>query len=124
MENIFKDAYFGKFYKTRCGIKAVYLGKNTHYHELVVEETIGPCSYDSDGKLITPDIPDFDIVSDWKEEISKEKVLKIEARCLAEEVENGVINDNLSHSYPNDEQSWLQGYLVGFCRGYRKALEK
>lgn len=101
--NIFKNAYFGKAYKTRDGKKAIYHGSEEHksgdgriwlYHYLMLEPEIS----DFLGKnvvinLYEPYINDngigrfanlkyckgsganagYDIVSEWQEEMNEEK---------------------------------------------------
>lgn len=68
-ENIFKNSYFGKPYRTRDGRKALYLQSgfdNKHLHFLVIDkELIADCYTDSgnerDGQY------ESDIVSEWTE---------------------------------------------------------
>ena len=69
MDNIFKNAYFGKAYKTRDGRKAIYLqlSFNKHLHFVVVEkEIIAECYTDCGSERNGED--ELDIVSEWKEE--------------------------------------------------------
>lgn len=81
MDNIFKNAYFGKLYKTRDGRKAIYLSKGkisifSTIHRLAIEptkfsnvESIG--KYDDAGNC-SNGFYDCDIVSEWQEEINEE----------------------------------------------------
>lgn len=80
MENIFKDAYFGKPYKTRGEKKAIYIhhykdseGGDMHY--LIIDGSVVTYVWGADGK-IAPNYNNsgLDIVSEWKEEVDDEEL--------------------------------------------------
>ena len=77
MENIFKDAYFGKMYVTRDGRKAIYFRQDENkWHELIVEGERISLPYQDNGlafgnHLETPEWGE-DIVSELEEEIDEE----------------------------------------------------
>lgn len=124
MENIFKDAYFGKPYKTAGGQKALYQYRDSTLAHLFTEgDEIDV--YISDGRVDSRFFDSKnDIVSEWEEEIDEDKLQALQAKCLAEDIENGVMKRNMSHYCPNDEQSWIQGYAVGFYKAYRLTKKK
>lgn len=126
--NIFENAYFGKPYKTRKGEKAIYLFSVGCGVYCVTEEFKNKIRY-----FHFNGIPyDFefskyrgeDIISEWDEEINEDTLQALQAKCLAEDIENGVMKRDMDHYYPHDEQSWIQGYAVGFDKGFKKAKEK
>lgn len=80
MENIFQNAYFGKAYKTRDEKKALYVKYNKESydpdvpHQLVYESTGNLMQVDNQGNFWKDKESDFDIISEWKEEIDEEKL--------------------------------------------------
>ena len=66
MSNIFKDAYFGKPYKTCSDKNAVYVGSDDYGHLLVIEGMDSISHYDNYGRLTYPHDPTFDIIDDDK----------------------------------------------------------
>ena len=114
-ENIFKNAYFGKAYKTRDGRKAIYISRESVYpfrHAL----SLGGVSYaiyKDNGKydmLVQLDNYQADIVSEWQEEIDKEHL------------------DDLAYDYNEERQHnywWEDNYTVCACEAseVRKAFE-
>ena len=92
--NIFKDAYFGKFYKTRDGRKAIFLesyevivfGKERTCVKCIIQEEpdfyfyeldglnfYGGYAIDENGNI---EYWNTDIISEYKEEINEEKLEK------------------------------------------------
>lgn len=130
MGDMFKNAYFGKAYKTRNGRKIIYIHSSkdkitkTIYHKLLLEnDGFLVRLYDSNGNNLSMNSK-FDVVSEWTEDIDKEQLRIIEANSLAEDIENGIMEKDLSSLYPHHDQSWIQGYSIGFERGYYKAKEE
>lgn len=137
--NIFENSHFGKLYETKGKKKAVFLDKlelssdllsddEKLVYKLWIEDEDEPYLYNSKGKLWgeayaqledgSVEEYDTDIVSEWDEEIDKDKLQALQAKCLAEDIENGVMKRDMNHYYPKDEQSWIQGYAVGFNKAY------
>lgn len=67
MKNIFKDACFGKAYKTRDGKKAILIRPKT-YH--VILEDLTEYSVMKDGLAYDFMATSYDIVSEWEEPIN------------------------------------------------------
>lgn len=119
MEDMFKDAYFGKQYKTRDGRKAIY---NYHssggYHDIIIDgEGMSYHFADHTNRILNLPILEeckndvdysspIDIVSEWQE-INEEELDKIASMSLA----------NSGYSGPRVEEA----YHKGFKAGYRKA---
>lgn len=82
MENIFENAYFGKAYKTRDGRKAIYI-KHSQCDDgmvcVIYEGIVGICMIMMDGHYwATPNVEtDYDIVSEWQDEINEEELNNI-----------------------------------------------
>lgn len=108
-KDIFKNAYFGKLYKTRDGRKAIYIGG----HRCVIENN-NNCffSFRSNG-MHEGYATGTDIVSDWQEEINEEELDK-----LAEE-----LNPNDPHGDTYEVGQYF-GFDDGFKAGYLKAKEE
>lgn len=72
--NIFENAYFGKAYKTRDGRKAIFWHNKENFNFCLLDQGIH--IYNNNG--ISTYSPDnyIDIVSEWQEEISEEKLEK------------------------------------------------
>ena len=101
MNNIFKNAYFGKPYKTRDGRKAIY---NFHssggFHDIIIDgEGISYHFEDHTNGIINLPINQqpnvdyrspIDIVSEWKEPIDEETLDKIASELYPDD--NPVIN--------------------------------
>lgn len=86
MENIFKNAQFGKMYKTRNGGKAIYLRKNDfHNHILSVGSHEIVVSWEDGALLGCPRESIYDIISEWKEPVDEKKLDK-----------------HVTRSYPNE----------------------
>lgn len=97
MGNIFKNAYFGKQYKTRDGRKAIY---NYHsiggYHDIIIDDEGMSYHYaDHTNGIINLPIPEkckidvdysspVDIVSEWKEEINEKKLTLLAIKDIDE----------------------------------------
>lgn len=64
MENIFKDAYFGKPYVTKDGRKALYVKGGVFVHYLAVKDSIDTVTYDQFGTTYFED-EDWNIVSEY-----------------------------------------------------------
>lgn len=119
-KNIFKNAYFGKAYKTRGGDKVILVTLLDNVAYLLIEENIGKTSlfgnhihpYRLDGICTEYQGYALDIVSEWEKEINEEELDK-----LAEE----------NNPYPSYDKSdmcishYYDGFNDGFKTGYRKA---
>lgn len=68
--NIFRKAPFGKLYKTRCGKKAVFVGRKSRYlYYLVVEGSPKYLTYFDYGKVSkdnSNELSEYDIVGEWE----------------------------------------------------------
>lgn len=111
MNNIFKDAYFGKLYKTRDGRKAIYLGtfyNEKHFPHRIAVEDAGTYGYPENGKYIK-DREYLDIVSEWEEEIDEESI-KLDARA------------NMPfYCYSESNKDCADAFVEGALYGYHKA---
>lgn len=109
--NIFKNAYFGKAYKTRDGRKALYVGKayglGIYVYLLVIEGSDDLDEFAQDGSFNVGSEHPFDIISEWQEPIDGEKL------------------DIFAKEYIKDkkEQSMRIASYNGFRAGFRKAIE-
>lgn len=140
--NIFKNAYFGKAYKTRDGKKAIYHGSEEHksgdgriwlYHYLMLEPEIS----DFLGKnevinLYEAYINDngigrfanlkyckgsganagYDIISEWKEEINDEELDSLAAEWVADNGKVYVIEEDVMEL--TDFDTARAAYKAGF----------
>lgn len=91
MDNIFKNACFGKVYKTRDGRKAIF-HKNTINRTwyFIVEEFYERIPYNSDGTCRGNE--DLDIVSEWADEKPKSKYDLSDVDLMLSQLE-GIIHD-------------------------------
>lgn len=103
-ENIFKNTYFGKPYKTRDGRKAIYHMFHGAFHELILPDGILLCNNDGTSRHGETN---RDIASEWT--ISEEELERLAA----------------------EESLWLadaplqeRRFKEGFKAGYRKAIEE
>lgn len=89
MNNIFKDAYFGKAYKTRDGRKAIYHMYDSveSSHFLILDGSDEVCCDDEGIDL--GDAPEYDIVSEWEDPINEEELYNIADLWVCD---NGVEN--------------------------------
>lgn len=81
MDNIFKNAYFGKPYKTRDGRKAIYIEFFENSAHIIVHRLISEGPYGKryvnimqNGNVFPFREDKDDIVSEWKESISEEEL--------------------------------------------------
>lgn len=88
MENIFKNAYFGKSYKTRDGRKAIYITHADDRYDIALEGSCGTFSFLLRGGILISyanydtiyerrcidTMIDSDIISEWTEEDDKNKL--------------------------------------------------
>lgn len=113
MENIFENAYYGKPYKAKNGIKAFYhrvFGKIVY---CMLEDCRELVPYTLDGKCQGDDY--HDIVSEWTEETDEEELKEKAAKswnflrslCSAKSVENS-----------------LNNYVTGYINGYKIAKQE
>lgn len=81
MESIFKNAHFGKIYRTKDGRKAIYItcddkDFNSHPHQLIQEDTKKFHYHNDYGQVMVKydslESEMYDIVSEWYEEINVE----------------------------------------------------
>lgn len=109
MDNIFKNAYFGKVYKTRCGRKAIYIGNDTYVkeHILCLEGNFLNYNYYENGKCKAYPNDSTDIISELQEEINEEELDKLATSI---------------YGNPRTKDSITYGYVEGFKTGYRKAF--
>lgn len=125
MNDIFKNAYFGKAYRTKDGRKAILLQKTFDYDDITQRGFIVATndwkgiysSYpiDMDGKMQcwSHQRPEDifvggDIVSEWHEEINEEKL------------------DKMAYDYADynvDEDEDMRKVMCHYKAGYRKAME-
>lgn len=84
MKNMFKNAYFGKAYKTRDNKKALFLGKDDYLpaYLLFVDDCMMLSDYDVNGvPLDINNMPcpksNLCIISEWQEEITEEELDKL-----------------------------------------------
>lgn len=123
-ENIFKNAYFGKPYKTRDGRKALYwryVNRNGEFiHHLILPNKSGkPMSKkdeiiaNKEGKNLNTSYTELstDIVSEWQEEVNKAELDKLTLDAVKQSL----------FSNPNNTE--FTAYSCGFKDGCRKALE-
>lgn len=68
MNNIFKNAYFGKAYKTRNGERAIYLREGFKHHLYLENGGIIECNRDGTFEGVIGRIENLDIVSEWKDD--------------------------------------------------------
>lgn len=120
MNNIFKNAYFGKPYKTKSGNKALYIGVDDYspIHLLFVDDWFSMYDYNSEGFALDTDsnpMPecDLNIVSEWQEEVDEDKLDKILDE--AEKMRDSAIGRKETGGWY--WRNWAEW-------GYRKALEK
>lgn len=131
MENTFKDAYFGKSYKTRDGRKAIYLfvrnmyeenknyfSKDDIWHILIIEGKHSYTPYYANGSVIgLSDDCEDDIVSEWEEEINEGELDELAEESLKEQIQ-------IAKHYESLGQCYGFSYESGFKEGYRKAKEE
>ena len=108
MNNIFKDAYFSKPYKTRDGRKAIYTIMSCDSHWLAIQDTSLTWEYNDNGELSSGIDAAMDIISEWDEEIDEEEVNKLASEYIKTKKE---------------PQMRIASYY-GFLAGYHKAKEK
>lgn len=109
MENIFKNAYFGKPYKTRDGRRALFMRKDEGTFDLETEESYNPVR--ADGTFLYTKEgyeSSCDIVSEWQEEINEEELEE-----LADDASLWLAD------VPLQERRFKEGFKAGF----RKAKE-
>lgn len=119
MKNIFKNAYFGKPYKTRDGRKAVYSHcidnkiylMYPHYYinnysTYVNYEYVDKKGYSYDNQHLSDD----DIISEWTEEVDENELNKLATEAL----------ENIN---PTKALNKIEAFDWGFKDGYRKAYK-
>lgn len=113
---MFKNAYFGKVYKTREGLKAIYLRycELSKHHELITEN-LEDIEVDDRG-LHFDDSEYLDIVSEWKEEINEYKLYKLAEKVFPDTYEFGEYE---RIAYKVSRMVEREAFKVG----YRKAIE-
>lgn len=123
MNNIFKNAYFGKPYKTRDGRKAVYSHcidnkiylMYPHYYinndsTYVNYEYVDKKGYSYDNQHLSDD----DIVSEWQEEISEEELDKLAETTVQYDDKDKILYKVQGEYYTADDLD------VAFKAGYRE----
>lgn len=125
MENIFKNAYFGKAYKTRKGEKLIFQQIFEYLDCAQLFSETRYLTYDLDGLVSTfrHTAPEDEIIGEWHEEISEEELdkLAIEERMKYKEQLPFHYEFPLSESVLNIR---CKGYLDGFKDGYRKTNQE
>lgn len=113
MDNIFKNTYFGKPYKTRGNRKAIlwyyHVGGNVIDQAVLITTNANQILVDGSGKDLSEPYHDtlYDIVSEWQE-VDEDELDK-----LAKEA---------SYIYSIDETPIdVKSLHIGFKTGYRKA---
>lgn len=122
MDNIFKDAYFGKAYKTRDGRKAIYIYKSNIYpfRHILSLGGVENAKYKGNGLYdmkIEAENYHADIISEWDEPINEEKLTK-----LADE--SYPCWDCGSSKGVDCDICMNPGLIEAFKVGYRKAMEE
>lgn len=119
MNNIFKNACFGKAYRTSDDRKAVYIhhykdSESDDMHYLIIEGSVVTYVWRADGKIAPNYNNDgLDIVSEWQESIDEEELDRV-----AYEV------DNPFNPFGDSEQCFkYYAFHLGVKAGYRKAIE-
>lgn len=81
MDNMFEHAYFCKPYKTRSGDKVFYFEKHIgEYPHMLLFSPTEASYYDDSGK--NEDSTEFDVVSEWQEEINEAELDRLaNAHC-------------------------------------------
>lgn len=92
MKNMFKNAYFGKPYKTRDGEKAIYLREDFKHHLYLENGGIIDCNRDGTFESVIGRIEKLDIVSEWQEELTDDELAKLINETIKEK-------DKLSKHY-------------------------
>lgn len=115
MNNIFKNAYFGKSYKTRDGRMAIYIGedeKPSGYRFILMIEGNRPMPlyFDMEGCYDCEEHP-YDIVSEWKDVIDEDKLNK-----LAEQDRCWYRYDNRDCCNTIDDNVYIEAYKAGYKR--------
>lgn len=134
-EDIFRNAYFGKAYKTRDGRKAIFLdsykvrifGKDEPCIKCVIQDEDsffffepdglnfqGGYSADEDGDI---EYWNTDIVSEWKDEVDEKKLDEIAEKSELKHIQIAKQYEALGQCYGFD-------YKDGFKDGYNKAKEE
>lgn len=104
MNNLFKNAHFGKPYRTRGDRKAIYQRSQNGVHILFTETIKTAC--ESDGRNTSHGHP-YDIVSEWKADY--------------DEVRNKAIDSYINS--PNIGEDPLKWYTEGYFAGYKEHME-
>lgn len=131
MDNIFKNAYFGKAYKTKDGRKAVcidskfdslflHLGVLNRLGTFITYSVNTTTGFFSEGGR--EHSCELDIVSEWQEEINEEELHK-----LATEYDDTLpyVTYNAKNNGQETELEMIPwGIAEAFKAGYRKAREK
>lgn len=113
MENIFKDAFFGKPYITRCGQKALYQNQYNGVHTLFLEG----CSFSvfSNGKFEINRDSEYDIVGEYVKSINEEELDKIATMAYA--------TDEIPIPYDDCTEECIKCFKVGFRKGVLYQIE-
>lgn len=109
MINIFENAKFGDRFKTRDGRMAIYLYERGEKHYLIVDTTKNPCPYRCNGKLDLYRQSIFDIVSSFRNPISK---AELDQKAW----------DRAYERFLEDTKHRL-GYAIGYQDGWNEAIE-
>lgn len=123
MNNIFKNAKFGKPYKTRDGRKAIFYMR-TDFGASLLTERYGLEHYHFDGVIFNCIDERDNIVSEWQEEINEEELVRLskqeQIRLVSDNGINMLSQRNKRHAYLLNIYK-LMGLM--YKAGYRKAKE-
>lgn len=113
MNNIFKNAYFGKAYKTRDGRKALFCRKDDDVFDLETEDAYNPVRADGHFLYTKEGYESCcDIVSEWTEEVNDEELDELAANYSQEDTLCQGIKEGYS----------CPGLIKAFKAGYHRAL--
>lgn len=117
MRNIFKNASFGKAYKTMDGRKAIYIGAKYSpcddriYLILEGDESVTQYYPDGKGKYTVRQ----DIISEWQEPIDEEKLDKLAYDSLGDDLD-------IMYGGYSPEDTYQYGYKAGYRKGKEEIL--
>lgn len=116
MNNIFKNAYFGKPYKTRDGRKAHYCGKQVLMNICELDGEL--IDFFSDGTYCNSGETSFDIVSEHQEELNEEELNKLATIEGAKAISHFINREQSKFAY-----EWADLVKEAYKAGYCKAKE-
>lgn len=116
INDIFKNAFLGKAYKTRDGRKAIYCESNENSSHTVIHRLMskGPFGLRfvntlSNGNIFPFRMDKNDIVSEWKEEVNEEELDKLATLAYA--------TSEIPVPYDDCSKECIECYKIGFRAG-------